>query len=276
MSYRDGTLQVGFPKPGKTLKVVLIGVFAVWLAFAIGLNWAGAPESAFTIFCGSTEAILRGEVWRLLTAPWMHLPVGSLGHVLSVLLGLYFLGPSLEESWGSKRFAWFLFFSSIIAYGTQMVFELVMPARISARLVGEYWYGAMPVVEAIAIAYALSFRGRVVRLFFVLPVSSRGLIAFVVGVSVLYVIIAAQTPSGLVAPFGGMLAGWLLGGSSPSPLRRAWLKLRLAQLDAEARREARARKGRIGKSGLRVIEGGRQRDSDSGEQPSKSDGRWLN
>lgn len=277
MSQGSGTLQVTFPKPGRVLRVVLIGIFSVWLAFAIGLNWAGASDSAFTIFCGSTEGILRGEVWRLFTAPWMHMPTGTLGHVLGALLGLYFLAPSLEESWGSRRFAWFLFFSAIIAYGTQMLFELVMPASISARLVGEYWFGAIPVVEAIAIAYALSFRGRVVRLFFVLPVSSRGLIAFVVGVSILYVIIAAQTPSGLVAPFGGMLAGWLLGGSSPSPLRRAWLKFRLAQLDAEARREARVRKGRIGKSGLRVIKGGKRRDSDSGEEPSKPpNGRWLN
>jgi membrane associated rhomboid family serine protease len=276
VSYGESPLQGAFPKPGRALRVVLIGVFAVWLAFAIGLNWAGAPASAFELFCGNTDAILRGQVWRLFTAPWMHMPMGTLGHILSALLGLYFLSPSLEERWGAARFARFLFFSGLIAYGLQMVVELTVPS-LGARLVPEYWFGAMPIVEAVAIAWALSFRGQVVRLFFVLPVSSRGLIAFVIGTSVMYVIIAAQTPSGLIAPFGGMFAGWLLGGSSPSPLRRGWLKLRLAQLDAEARREARARKGRIGKSGLRVIEGGRQRDSDSDPgEPSKRDGRWLN
>lgn len=276
MSYREGAVQVTFPKPGRVLRVVLIAIFGIWLTFAIGLNWAGAPESVFTALCGSTPAILQGEVWRLFTAPWMHMPIGTFGHVLSAMLGLYFLGPPLEEAWGSRRFAWFLFFSACVAYGTQILFELLLPAPVSARLVGDYWYGAIPVVEAVAIAYALSFRGRVVRLFFVLPVSSRGLIAFVVGMSVLYVIIAIQPPSGLIAPFGGMLAGWLMGGSSPSPLRRAWLKLRLAQLDAEARREARTRKGRLGKSGLRVIDGGREDGSDSGEAPSKRDGGWLN
>lgn len=277
MSSRDSAVQVTFPKPGKVLRAVLFVIFGIWLAFAIGLNWAGASESVFTALCGSTSAILQGELWRLFTAPWMHLPIGTFGHVLGSLLGLYFLGPPLEESWGSRRFAWFLFFSACIAYSTQILFELLMPAQIALRLVGEYWYGAIPVVEAIAIAYALSFRGRVVRLFFVFPVSSRGLIAFVVGMSVLYVIIAVQTPSGLVAPFGGMFAGWLLGGSSPSPLRRAWLNLRLAQLDAEARREAKGRKTRVGSSGLRVIDGGRREDdSDPGEDASKRNGDWLN
>lgn len=275
MSYAESPLQGAFPKPGRVLRAVLIGVFAVWLAFAIGLNWAGVPESAFMALTGNTEAILHGEVWRLFTAPWMHTPVGTLGHVLSALLGLYFLSPSLEERWGGRRFAQFLFFSAVIAYSLQVLAEIALPLSASARLVPEHWYGAMPVVEAVAIAWALSFKGQVVRLFFVLPVSSRGLILFVVGVSVMYVIIAAQTPSGLVAPFGGMLAGWLLGGSSPSPLRRAWLKLRLAQLDAEARREAKVRKSRAGKSGLRVIEGGAKGDSDAGPT-NKRDGRWLN
>src|SRR5690606_18913413 len=166
VSYGD-TLQVGFPRPGRVLRGVLIGVFAVWLAFAVGLNWASAPESVFFRFAGDTERILRGELWRLLTAPWLHLPSGTIGHVLSALLGLYFLAPSLEERWGGRRFAGFLFFSAIFAYAFQIVVELLLPARLATRLVPAYWFGAMPVVEAVAIAWALSFRGQTVRLFFI-------------------------------------------------------------------------------------------------------------
>lgn len=275
MSYRESPVQVSFPKPGKVARVVLIGVFAVWLAFAVGINWAGAPETAFLLFCGNTEAILRGEVWRLVTAPWMHTPVGTLGHILTAMLGLYFFSPSLEENWGSKRFAQFLLFSALLAYAIQMLIEIASP-WLGSRLVPDYWFGAIPVADAVAVAWALNSRGGVVRLFFVLPVTPRMLLGFILGMNVLAIIIAGLTPSGLIAPFGGMFAGWLLGGGTPSPLRRGWLKLRLAQLDAEARREARARKGRIGKSGLRVIEGGRQRDSDSGSEDPPDRGRWLN
>jgi len=277
VSQVDSPLANAFPKPGRTLRVVLLGVFAAWLAFAVGLNWAGASPEAFYLFCGNTERILHGEIWRLFTAPWMHLPSGTIGHVLSALLGLYFLSPSLESQWGSARFARFLFFSALIAYASQMLLELVLPDSLSQRLVGAHWFGAIPVVDAVAIAWAVSFRGRSVHLFGVLPISSRTLILFVVGVCVMYVIIAADSPSGLIAPFGGMLAGWLLGGGTPSPMRRAWLRFRLAQLDASARSDAKNRKRRVNQSGLRVIEGGTERDPDSGddEKPGRG-GRWLN
>ena len=126
MSQVDSPLANAFPRPGRTLRVVLLGVFAVWLAFAVGLNWAGASPEAFYLFCGNTERILGGEVWRIFTAPWMHLPSGTIGHVVSAMIGLYFLSPSLEQHWGSARFARFLFFSSLIAYAVQMLLELVL------------------------------------------------------------------------------------------------------------------------------------------------------
>jgi membrane associated rhomboid family serine protease len=276
----DSPLQGAFPRPGKTLRVVLIGVFTVWLAFAVGINWAGASESVFLALCGNTERILHGEVWRLFTAPWLHTPAGTIGHVVSAMLGLYFLSPSLESRWGSARFARFLVLAALTSYVAQMLAEIVLPSSLAVRIAagGGYFYGALPVVEAIAIAWALSFRGQTVRLFGVFPITSNQLIVIVVATSLMYVVIAAQDPSGLIAPFGGMFAGWLFGGGSPSPFRRYWLKLRLAKLDAEARQEARDRRRRADKSGLRVISGGRDGDKDEGKEPEPRDrdGRWLN
>ncbi len=258
------------------LRVVLIGVFAIWLAFAIALNWAGASEDLFFALCGNTDRIIHGEVWRLFTAPWLHQPVGTIGHVLGALLGLYFLSPTLESRWGSARFAWFLLFSSVFAYGTQLVAELVLPRSLALRVAAEngFWYGAMPLVEAIVMAWALNARGQVVRLFFILPVTPNMLVLVSVAFSLMYVVIAAQGSTGLISPFGGLLAGWLFGGT-PSPLRRLYLKLRLAQLDAEARREGQARKRRVHGSGLRVISGGKS-EKDDDEPGQSGNGRWLN
>lgn len=255
--------------------MVLITLFAIWVAFAVGVNWAGASRSVFDLLCGNTDRILHGEVWRLLTAPWMHEPSGTIGHIFSALLGLYFLSPSLESRWGSRRFAGFLLLSSVMAYGLQMLFELVLPASFAARLVpNEYWYGALPTAAAVSIAWALSFRGRSLNFLFV-PITSGQLIVLVVAINVMYVLAGASSPSGMVAPFGGMLAGWVFGGGSPSPARKLWLKLRLAKLDAEARSEARARRQRVDKGGLRVISGGR--DEDENDRKSSNDkGRYLN
>jgi hypothetical protein len=97
-----------------------------------------------------------------------------------------------------------------------------------------------------------------------------------VGANVMYLIAAAQRLEGAISPFGGMLAGWLFGGGSPSPARKLWLKLQLARLDAEARREGRARRQRAEHSHLRVIEGGRHEEDPERSDKRGPDGRWLN
>lgn len=277
MSRDYGTVRTmgGFVRPGRALTGVMIALLSIWLMFAIAINWGGASDELFLAFCGNTDKILSGEIWRLFTAPLMHHPTGTISHILFALLGLFFLAPTLEQKWGSARMLRFLALSGVIAYGVQMIFQLVLPASLSARLVGPYWYGAFPVIEAIAIAWAFNFSGQTVRLFFVLPVTSRALIGFVVAISVLRLIAASQAPEGLLSPFGGLFAGWLLGAGTPSPLRRAYLKFRLAQLDREVVQSKQRRARRVKQAPFRVIEGGRSEtdDDDDGRGP---DGRLLN
>jgi membrane associated rhomboid family serine protease len=273
--WESGSPQFVLPKPGKTLKIVMGGLFAVWLMFAIAINWGDASQELFLLFCGNTDLVLQGQVWRLFTAPLMHLPQGSISHIAFALIGLYFLTPSLEQAWGGPRLARFLIGSALIAYGFQMVMELLLPANTAAKLVGQYWFGAVPVLEAIAIAWAASFRGQQVRLMFVLPVSSTGLIWFVVAMSVLRVIALSQTTEGLLSPFGGMAAGWLLGSGTPSPLRRWYLRVKLGQVERGMARDKQRRSDRVKHSKLGVIEGGKgKRNSD--EPPRGPDGNMLN
>jgi len=283
--FDTSSADLALPRPGKVLKVVMLGLFGLWLTFALALNWGGASQELFLALCGSTERILRGEIWRLFTAPLMHVAWGTPWHIVGALFGLYFLAPSLEREFGPARFARFLALSAVVAYTLQMLVERLLPASIAGKLVGEYWFGSLPVLEAIAIAWALNFKGQTVRLMFVLPVSSRGLIIFVVAMSVLYVVVGAQQECGLLAPFGGMLSGWWFGGDTPSPARRLYLKYRLARLDREAGRVRSERKRRVRGSELRVIAGGGAKDEakpGSGETPKNGkrgrgpDGNLLN
>ncbi len=270
--------SIGFIKPGRAVTGVMIAVGAIWLMFALALNWAGASGEVFLLFCGNTERILRGEVWRLFTAPWMHVPSGSIGHVLTAIIGLVFLAPSLEQRWGGARFVRFFFASSVIAYAFQVLCDVVLPASIGQKLIPEYWFGSVPAIEAIAIAWALSFRGQTVRLWFLLPVTSTGLIVFIGAVSVLRIIAGESAPEGLLSPLGGMFAGWLLGGGTPSPLRKAYLRLRLAQLDREASQGARERKARREASSFRVLEGGKGQGrgrEPEGQDDDGSNGKLL-
>ncbi|MBN2194138.1 MAG: rhomboid family intramembrane serine protease [Polyangiaceae bacterium] len=269
---QDGDFSLGsaLPRPGPALRGLLIAVLAVWLCLALAINWgsdsiAAFGEAAFGLGAGSTGAIAHGQLWRLVTASFLHNPQG-LGHVLLSLLGLYFLAPSLEQGWGARRFLLFLLAASVAGYGLQALALLLLPSFVTSRLVPDLWFGSLPVVEAIAIAWATSFRNRVVQLFFVLPVSSRGLALFVVGASVLAVVAADMPPSGLVAPFGGMFAGYLLGGE-PMTIRRWWLSWQLRTHERQLLAMSQHRRHQARAAGFRVIEGGQGRSPVADEGP---------
>lgn len=270
---RQSPPVVALPKPGQTLKAIMLTLFGIWLMFAMALNWGGADPALFELFVGNTESILGGEVWRLLTAPLVHVP-NDPWHVVGALLGLFFLGPSLEERWSGRRLLLFLWGSAVLAYVCQLLAEVLLPDAVASKLGMGYWFGAVPAVEALAVAWALNFRGQTVRLFFVLPVTSRGLLMFIIGFSVLRLIAVQQAAEGLISPFGGLLAGWFLGGGTPSPARRLYLKFRYARLERESARSARARAQRVKRAPFSVIKGGQGlRDDDDDEGPG---GKYLN
>ena len=245
-------------QPSRALGMLLIGLVALWLAFAVSINWASAPDNLFLLLAGNNSRLLHGEVWWLLTAPLMHDPQGSQGvnHILSTVVGLFFLAPALESEWGTRRLLRFLAVASIFAYLVQWLLCMVLPSALTQRLVPAYWFGAIPALEAVAIAFALSMRNRSVLLFFVLPIGSRGLLLATIGMSVALIAAGAIGPSGAIAPFAGMLAGWWFGGSTPSPARRLWLKWRLQRLESEAISD-RARRRALAKRRFEVLPGGR-------------------
>jgi membrane associated rhomboid family serine protease len=265
---RNDVVTMGLPRPGKALLAVMGVLLAIWVMFAVGINYGGLPESAFLFLVGSTDAVLHGQVWRLFTAGLMHLPSGdhAVSHIVSVLLGLYFLAPTLEARWGGTRMIFFLLVSCVMGYLFQLAAEAITGRALGMGL----WFGAMPAVEAIAVAWALSYRGQMVSLFFVLPVTGTGLLVFVIGVSVLYVLAAGKPPSGLISPFGGMFAGYLFGAGNPTPARRLLLKLRYVWI---ARRAEKYRgKRKVAASHLRVIEGGEPEE----RRKPPTDKRFLN
>jgi membrane associated rhomboid family serine protease len=266
---RDEMVMMGLPRPGKALLGVMGVLLSIWIVLAVGINYAGLSPDIFHLFTGNTSDILHGEVWRLFTAALVHLPAGrgAVNHIVYAILGLYFLGASLEARWGSRRMLLFLMGSAVCGFLLQMMAELLLPRSIAIPLGQPYWFGSMGVVEAIAVAWALSNRHQTVRLMFVLPVTGTGLLFFVIGVSILMVFAGEKPHEGLVTPFGGMLAGYLFGSGNPTPARRALLKLRYAWI---ARRAA---KYRSSQPRLRVIEGG---EAPKARRKPPSDKRFLN
>lgn len=275
MSRRLGSNPQSFfgalPRPGKTLGGVMVVLFAIWFVFAVLGDTGGTGSRLFDLLAGSTQSILKGQVWRLLTAPLIHQASGAnpVMHIATALLGLYFFASTLERHWNGRRLLAFLYGAAVAGFVLQMLIEVVLPESLADRFTQPYWFGAVGAVEAAAIAWALSFKGQRVLFVFAIPMSSFTLLLLVIGFAVLRMLLSGTPPEGLFSAAGAMLFGWLAGGGAPAPLRR-WWRLRLSPLLLPGSKPRVSPPRALGR--LRVIDGAR-RDPKSDPPPDK---RWLN
>jgi len=273
-----GQLSFAFPKPGRGLKAVLLALFVVGVAESLAFE---SLKGFFGWLVCDTDAVMHGQVWRLLTAGLLTDPQ-RIAPLLFTLVGLYFFSADLEARWGTPRFLRFLASSTVLGFAAAVVVDRVAPASVGAVHSG-VMYGAMAAITASSIAWARANATAQVRLFFVLPITGRTFFWITIGYCVVN-LIWPGLPEGVVAPFGGVAAGMLLAGD-PSPLRRAYLKTKLAYLRRNAGYTPTAHEIAFGKPpkkkprrtdgpALRVLPGGLDEDLAKREPPK--DKRYLN
>lgn len=270
---------MAFPKPRRALWIVIIAMVVLGFFNAFLSTWLGGGKLVFTLLGCDIDHPLH-QPWGLLTSglltsteQWTHLGLS--------LLGLYFLGAPLEQRWGSWRFARFLALAVIVGNLAVIAVSLAVPAASQPRFHPGFAFGPTAAITAIAVAWAREYASSTVNLFFFLPVRGRVLFWVTIGFCVLDLIYPSGLPEGVVAPFGGVLAGMLFGGT-PSLARTAWLRLRLAVL----RRRSTAiqlddvlapkpkRRPRAGGPPLRVVPGGLEEVLKKRTPPK--DKRYLN
>jgi hypothetical protein len=250
------SVAVRMPRPRRALLWLMVAMGCLWVMFAASLNWTSAPAAAqlFEWVAGDSNAVLHGQVWRLVTAALLNDPQHP-GPVAIVLMLLFFFGASLQDTWGERRLLGFMAGSAAFAYALETL------ASFIPGMSGGVWYGGMVLADAITVAWAIQNRHATVRLFLFVPVRAMVMVALLVVWHVALVIARKPGSEGLVAPFGAMLAGWLL--SDASPLRKLWLRGKLArvQRQLDGLKHDRARRIKAGPD-LRVIRGGSD-DEDS-------------
>jgi membrane associated rhomboid family serine protease len=268
----SGQVSVQLPRPGPVLKVVLVGLVAFGTLGAVLYNWGpNWGRAAFLALVFEPDRVAHFELWRFLTSGLLSSPSVSAGPLIFTLIGLYFLSPDLERRWGGRRFAVFL--GGSVVLGNLVAYAVSRFEFLSSPIFHpEHMFGATAAVTAIAVAWSRENADLEVRLMFFLPIKGKHLFWITVGYCVIQVIWHADLTEGVMAPFGGILAGMTLSGSS---VRRTYLKLKLALMKRQAARVSLAirpstRPGR----GLRVLPGGLEEELRKRQPPS--DKRYLN
>jgi membrane associated rhomboid family serine protease len=277
---RPPAVSLALPRPRRALWIVLVAMAALGIFTAFLGTWVGPSGAILFEALGYKPALTLVRPWALLTSGLLTDPE-HWSHLILSLLGLYFLGAPLEQRWGSWRFARFLALAVVIGNLTVLALSAVVPAAAQPRFHPAFVFGPTAAITAIAVAWSREFAQSTVNLFFFLPVRGKVLFWVTIGFCVLDLIYPAMLPEGVVAPFGGVIAGLILGGT-PSLARTAWLHLRLALL----RRRATSlnvddvlapkpkRRPRAGAPPLRVVPGGLEEVLKKRNPPK--DKRYLN
>ncbi len=221
----------------KILIAVNIGVYVLCIMTA-GPGRPIQHSPLFQFAAMTTNGVLHGHVWRMVTADYLH---WSTGHIFMNMLGLYFLGRPLEQIWGARKFFVVYTIAGILGSVFYLALDLagwLAPGGVAA--------GASGCVLGLLGAAAVLFPHAEVYIYFLFPVKIR-VVAVVLGA--LYVLNIFQSGSnagGDACHLAGLAFGvwWAMKGEQwwggyrrqvrAKPVRTPGFGQRIAQRRADA------------------------------------------
>lgn len=117
--------------PPLTLGIILIS--ALVYALQILSTAITGSDLPFDYFGKNNDLILQGQLWRLITPILVH---GSLPHILSNMYALFIIGPSIERSYGSKRYLALYLLSGMFGNVFSFLFTLAPSLGASTSIFG--------------------------------------------------------------------------------------------------------------------------------------------
>ncbi len=198
-------MRMVFPRITPVVKWLLIINFVVFFVAAVffrrNIQMPNLPhplnflEKWFSVFPHSIGAVL--QVWRLITYQFLHADVM---HILFNMLGLFFLGPTLERHWGGRKFLKF-YLGCGVAGGLFYTLLVALKFLWTGPMIG-----ASGAILGMLAACAILFPHFVVFIF-LFPVPIR---VAAIGLTIMYfffVITRGPNAGGHAAHLAGMAAG---------------------------------------------------------------------
>ena len=194
--YRYGPqMRMGLPQITPIVKRLLIINVVVFLAALIS-----RPLGDFLFDWGSVYPAtlwMALQIWRLITYQFLH---GGIWHIAFNMLGLFFLGPTLERHWGSKRFLTFYLGCGVAG---ALFYLFLVAVRFLPPLP---MVGASGAILGMLAACAILFPQFVVFIMF-FPVPIRVAAVLFTFIYIAAVLTRAQNAGGHAAHLAGMAAG---------------------------------------------------------------------
>jgi membrane associated rhomboid family serine protease len=218
--------------------LVLTVTVALSLVVALSDRHAGG---IFDVVSLVPAQVLHGQVWRLAT--WAFVEPSPLSLIFACLM-LYWFGRDLAQEMGSGR--WLLLFGVV---GLVSAAATCLVALFDTPVLDQTYLGGWALSCAMIVAWGLWFPHRVVRIYFVLPITGYWLAWLTVALTVIFAVYAGwQSYLPEIFAEASILA-WLYRRVFASRLKGVQ-----RDLDDRRRRAERAARVRKGAAHLRVVE----------------------
>jgi membrane associated rhomboid family serine protease len=159
------------------LIAVTVGVFVAQVVTRLpGGQWPPDLISEWAAF--TLPDVLHGQVWRLLTAHFVHTPYSLLGVALG-MLGLWWFGSAVEAVYGPREFLAFYLTSGLAITAGEVLLGLAGWNR------SPVYFGCWGVMTAVLVLYALHFPHHRILVMFIIPVPAWLLVTVIVGIALL-------------------------------------------------------------------------------------------
>ncbi len=192
-------MRMSFPKLTPVVKRLLIVNFGIHLIkvifFRVEEGTISQLDALFSVFPISVPSAL--QIWRLVSYQFLH---WTGWHIFVNMLGLFFLGPTLERHWGSKKFLIFYLCCGIAGGAFYTLLCAINPSWAAPM------EGASGSILGMLAACAILFPHFIVLIVF-FPVPIRVAAIAFTGLYILNILAWGENAGGDVAHLAGMAAG---------------------------------------------------------------------
>jgi membrane associated rhomboid family serine protease len=192
-------MRLGFPSVTPVVKWLLIANVSVFLVDTIFSSQEGTGMTFLQTYFAliPVTPMLTLQLWRLITYQFLH---WDFNHILFNMIGLFFLGPSLERQWGRKKFLTF-YLSCGVAGGLFYIILVTAGFLAAGPMVG-----ASGAILGVLTACAILFPHFVVFIV-IFPVPIRVAAVVLMGISFFAVLSKGANAGGEACHFAGIAVG---------------------------------------------------------------------
>ena len=196
--YRDTTRGSGWLSGAapacKAIILINVAVFIAPKLFPGFNDWFTAS---------SAEVFGKFQVWRLLTATFIHDPTNP-WHIVANMYFFWIVGREMEAFYGSRDFSAFYVTAAIFSTLVWALFDRAKPIESRGDMLG-----ASGAVMATMVLYTMYYPRREILLGFVFPVEMWFLLVLYVGYDLLQLLSHSVGPVAYASHLGGAAFGYL-------------------------------------------------------------------